>query len=347
MDGGAPANAQITLATLADIAQVHVSTVSRALRASGEAARSNPRYAYIRQLAAELGYEPNPWARTLRTNQSRLLGLIIPRLTDGVLAKMFEAAEDEARRRGYQAVTVSTHDEPGEQGNLIRTLLERKVDGIILGTASQQDNDVETLNAKGVSFVLMNRFTGDYPAVHADDELGGYIATNHLISQGHSRIGFLSGPAGFSTSELRLAGFLRAHERAGLSVDPELVVHSGFSSEDGVRGAVRLLGHMSRPSALFAVNDSTAIGAMAVARDLGLRIPEDLAVVGYNDTDLSSLLPVPLSSVSLPLSDMGRSAVSMLLSILQDLDYEHQVSFVPRLIVRESSRWARTEAVGQ
>ena len=153
----------------------------------------------------------------------------------------------------------------------------------------------------------------------------------------------ISGPSNVSTAHFRLSGYRRAHEELGVLIDPELVVPSMFSPRDGVEAATHLLAMLGRPTAIFAVNDSTAIGAMAVARDLNLRIPDDLAVVGYNDTDLAPLLPVPLSSVSVPIGDMGRAAVDTLIADLtrpEEMPMDGRV-FTPRLIARASSLFRR------
>ncbi len=331
--------ARITIRTIAEELGVHASTVSRALdlRRSGDV--SDEMALRIRALAAKRGYEPNPWARSLRTRESRTLGLLIPRLTDSVLAAMFEAAEDRARDHGYQAVTVSTRDQQHVEKRLVEVLLERRVDGLILATPIVDDPLLPELERQGVRFVLLNRASARYPSVRGDDEAGGYVATRHLLGQGHRRVAMIAGPPNVSTAHFRLSGYRRAHDELGVPIDPELVIPSMFSPRDGVEAATHLLAMRGRPTAIFAVNDSTAIGAMAVARDLNLRIPDDLAVVGYNDTDLAPLLPVPLSSVSLPIGDMGRAAVDTLVSNLtrpEDTPMDGQV-FTPRLVARASS----------
>ena len=294
------ARPRVTIATIADALGVHPSTVSRAL-SDGSQRVSAGRALQIREAAAAMGYQPNPWARSLRTSRSSLIGLVVPRLTDGVLALMFEAAEDRARQFGYQAVTCSTRDVDDEEGRLVRVLLARRVDGLILATPTIHDPLLDELEAAGVPFVLLNRGSGSHPGVRGNDELGGYLATRHLISGGHRRIGFICGSLGVSTAADRRSGYERALMEAGISIDESLVVESSFAAAGGLRAASDLLSRPDRPTAVFAVNDATAIGAMSVARDLGLDIPRDLALIGYNDTDLAALLPVPLSSVAVPL----------------------------------------------
>lgn len=328
---------------VADALGVSPSTVSRALNPAQRGRIGAETVQRVRDAATAMGYAPHPWARSLRTKRTNTLGLVIPRLTDGVLALMFEAAEDRAREAGYFAVTLSTRDREGEQARLVSLLLERRVDGLILATPTVDDPSLDRIAERGTPFVLINRASGHHPGVRGDDELGGYLATQHLISNGHRRVGFVSGPMDVSTSSLRFDGYARAHREAGIPLDSSLVASSSFASEGGFVAAGQLLGRGDRPTAIFAVNDATAIGTLAAARDLGLRVPADLAVVGYNDTELAPMLQVPLSSVALPLEAMGHAAVDMLISVLAGNRPAARI-FPPRLVVRASSRQQRAVA---
>jgi LacI family transcriptional regulator len=325
----------VTIKTIAAAAGVHPSTVSRALRADGEGRVGDKTVKRIRELADSLGYEPNPWARSLRTRQSHTLGLVLPRLTE-FLARMFEGVEDRAREAGYQAVTASTRDEEAEERRLVRGLIERRVDGLIIATSSAENALLDELRARHVPFQLMNRTSGSHPCVSADDELGGYLATKHLLAHGHSRVAFIAGPRRFSTPTMRMRGYVRAHSDEGVPVDEKLIVESGFDAFAGLASASVLLSRSNRPTAIFTVNDAVAIGVLAAARDLGLRVPRDLAVVGYNDNELSQMLPVPLSTVAIPLEEMGRMAVDLLLDQMRT-GRRQSVTLQPRLIVRASS----------
>jgi LacI family transcriptional regulator len=325
-----------TLRTIAEAAGVHPSTASRVLNSDESARVGDETAERVRRVAAKLGYEPHPWARSLRTNRTLMVGLIIPRLTDVVLAQMFEAAEDRAREHGYQAVTLSTRDRPDEERRLVNLLLDRRVDGLILATSLLEDPLLDELEEQGVPFILMNRCSGAHPAVRGDDELGGYLAAKHLLARGHRRIGFAAGPVRVSTAALRLNGFRRAHREAGVDLDESLIVESSFAVDGGVTAGGKLLGLPEPPTAIFAVNDSTALGVMAAARDLGIRVPEEVALVGYNDSEIAGVLPVPLSSVALPLEEIGRLAVDLLLERIAG-QAPRTVVLPPRLKVRASS----------
>lgn len=304
-----------TLRSIAERAGVHPSTASRVLRSAPNRV-SETTAERIRAIAAELAYEPDVQAQALRTRKTLAIGIVIPRLTDMVLSLMVEAASEQARKRGYQAITMSTRDRDEDQSMLVDLLIDRRVDGIILGTVSMEDPLPDDLLRRGVPFVLLNRRSGAHPSVCGDDELGGYLATAHLLEQGHRRIGLVAGPERVSTSVLRLAGYRRAHEEAGLRVDANLIINSLFGVEAGETAAGQLLDLPDPPSAIFAVNDFAAIGAMGAVGARGLRIPLDIAVVGYNGIPIASRLPVPLSTVALPLEEMGRRAIDALLEQL-------------------------------
>lgn len=331
----------VTLEAVARRAGVHVSTASRALNPA-TAGRVNPGTVNrIRQVAQELGYEVNPWARSLRINKTHLIGLVIPRLTESVVATMFEAAEEHARRNDYQAITVSTQDDPGEQDRLVRTLLDRRVDGLVIATCRANDRLPDRLEAAGVPFVLMNRGSGEHASVHADDVRGGYLATQHLIDLGHRHIGMIAGPLDTLPTIQRLEGYRRAHLAAGVPMDEELVMKSRIDMDSGAAGAGQLLSLAQPPTAIFAMNDAVAMGAMWVALQRDCRIPEDLAIVGYNDLPMSARLPIPLTSVAIPLEEMGRYAIDVLVARMGGQPRDNNHVLPVRLCVRASSVPAR------
>lgn len=328
-----PKKQRVTLKTVADIAGVHTSTVSRALNPGEAHLVGASTVQLIKNVAATLGYEPDYWARSLRTQRTLTIGLILPILTDTILAEMFEAAEERARLNDYYALTVSTQGR--DEDDLIDGLIKRRVDGIILATALLEDASLDKLQMRGVPYQLLNRRSGDHPSVRVDDEFGGYLAARHLL-ESHRRVGIITGPMTTSTASDRFDGYRRAHSELGLEVDSQLVVHSTFRARDGISAARKLLSLADPPTAIFAVNDAVAIGILSVARDLGVRVPHDLAIVGYNDNETSEMLSIPLSSISLPLKRIGAIAVDCLLRQIDGAKPE-SVVLSPQLHVRESS----------
>ncbi|WP_213451376.1 LacI family DNA-binding transcriptional regulator [Rhizomonospora bruguierae] len=327
---------QPTLKSIAAAAGVHPSTASRALNGHPDARVPPETLARIQKVARELGYEPNPWARSLRTQRTTMIGLVIPRLTDVVLAQMFEAAEERARILGYQAITVNTFDREESQREIVNRLIDRRVDGLVLATPTIDDQLLPVLAQDNFPFVLLNRAAGDHPSVRGDDELGGYLATRHLLEAGHRRIGHLAGPLTTSTGQFRLEGYKRALREFDVRFAPGLVRCGRFDAQSGLAAAEELLATRNRPTAVFAINDVSALATMAAARRRGLRVPDDLAVVGYNDSETAALLPIPLTSVHVPLPDMGHRAVELLIDRINGAAIE-SVVLPPRLVVRDSS----------
>ena len=261
-----------------------------------------------------------------------MIGLAVPRLTDIVLAQMFEAAQERVRSFGYETITVSGDEQdPGHAS--VHGLLERRVDGLILATANLDAHSLDAFT--DIPFILLNRASGSYPVVRGDDELGGYLATRHLLEMGHRRIAHLAGPRNVSTSRLRLDGYRRALTEFDVPFDSSLVAYSEFDTLSALPAADQLLAK-SHPTAMFCVNDFVAIAAMSKARDRGLRLPDDLAVVGYNDTEVAPLLATPLSTVRMPLQEMGALAADMIFELM-DGHVPESVVLQPELIIRASS----------
>ncbi|HEY0484737.1 MAG TPA: LacI family DNA-binding transcriptional regulator [Mycobacteriales bacterium] len=307
-----------TLATVARRAGVHVSTVSRALSPDETVRRgvSAATAAHIQAIADELGYQPNPAGAALRTGRSQMLGVLVPRLTDIVLATIYEGIDAAASAAGYHTVVANTGDDLDLQHTRADALLARRVDGLILGDARTDSTLAADLARRGIPLVLVSRRLPRRVSVTTDDLLGGRLAGEHLVGIGHRRVGVVAGERYASTGLERTAGFLAAYEEAGLVVPDRYAVTSRFDVAGGRAAAEQLLGLRPRPTAIFAVNDFAAIGVMGAVRDAGLRVGEDVAVVGYNDVPLAAELPVALTSVHAPMFDMGREAAATLLGIL-------------------------------
>lgn len=330
----------VTMRTIAQRAGVHVSTVSRALRADPSAAEpvgvSAAEAARIRAIAAEAGYRPDPNAASLTTRRTRVVGVLVPQLSDTVLATVYEGIEEHATERGYQTIVSNTHDDLGEQRRRLDLLLSRRVDGLVLGDAHVDGTFLEEVVATGVPFVLVNRHAAGHVAVTADDLAGGRLVAQHLAALGHEHIGIVAGLPWASTGIDRTNGCRGWLAEHGLPVPDDYVVTSTFDPAGGRAAAERLLDLDPRPTAIFAVNDNTAIGVMGAARDRGLRSGEDLAVVGYNDISTARELPVPLTTVRNPLTVMGRTAAQLLFAILAGEPVE-SVRLQPTLVVRSST----------
>jgi LacI family transcriptional regulator len=305
----------VTLAEIADRAGVHVSTVSRALspEPAGVGAAMVER---IRVLAEELGYRRDAAAHTLRTGHSRMIGVLVPRLTDVALATIYDGIDRTATLAGYNTVVANTRDDPALQRSRLDLLLARRVDGLILGDSRSNSNLIPELRRARVPYVLVMRRLPRQISVTTDDTAGGRLAARHLLELGHERVGVVAGDPATSTGAERTRGFRDTYAEAGSPIPDEYVVESDFHVGGGRRAAELLLRLPVRPTAVFAVNDVTAIGVMGAVRDAGLQVGTDVAVVGYNDLDLAAQLPIGLTSVRSPLGEMGELSARMLLDML-------------------------------
>lgn len=302
---------RVTILDVAAAAGVSKSTVSRILderlpRSDSETARR------VRRIAAELGYVRDSSAANLRRGRTNTIGVVVPRLTDTVMAMLYEALAHACQRSGQFAIVATTDDDPDADRAAARALIQRGVDGLVLSTARDDDDFQAELIGRGVPFVLALRTDGKSLSSVGDDELGGYLATRHLIDLGHRRIGIIAGPHYASSSRGRLAGYRRAMAEAGVEVAPDRVVESTFGIDSGAEAAERLMRLAPRSTAIFAVNDNVAVGALSTLTRLGLSVPEDVSLVGYNDIPLVSRLPIPMTTVRVPFDQIAVAALDLL-----------------------------------
>jgi LacI family transcriptional regulator len=334
-----PRQRRVTLKDIAREAGVSVASASRALHGvtGGARAPSADTAARVRATAARLGYSRDQLATGLRTRRSRLLGMLVPRLSDYVLATIYEGVEEAARLAGYRTVVANTYDDPDEQRARADVMLDHRVEGLIIGDASARGDLLDDLERRGVPFVLVSRRTAGHPAVTGDDLAGGRLVAEHLLDLGHGRVAVLAGEPYASTGTDRTRGFLECWSASGQSVPADWIVHGPFDAAGGRQAMQRVLDTPGPPpTAVFAVNDFAAIGAMGALRDAGLRVGRDVAIVGYNDVSLAAELPIPLSTVATPNLEMGRRGVQLLLEIL-DGGRPASVLLPPKLRVRASS----------
>jgi LacI family transcriptional regulator len=330
----------VTLKELAARANVHPSTVSRVANNDPGLRIAATTRTRIEALLRETEYRPNGVARGLKLRQTLVLAVVIPDITNPFFAALFRGIEDGATPRGYQALLCNTDGIPERQRAHLQSLAARRVDGVILASTFLKDPAVRWLRHQRTPYVLVNRFSeeGADPFVGSDDVVGATLATQHLIGLGHVRIGHLAGQPTVSTGVLRRKGYHAAMAEAGIPADPDLLVEAGFVEEGGAHAMEQLLSLKHPPTAIFAVTDMTAIGAYGAARKLGLRIPEDLAIVGYNDIPLAGRLIPGLTTVHVPIHEFGSVAARMLLEQIETgVLTPRRVVFAPQLVIRGSS----------
>lgn len=333
---GAESNRQrVTVRTIAEAAGVHYTTVSRVL-AQPSSPKESPTARLVRSIAIEHGYSRNVWAASLRSGRTQMIGVVAPHLTDVLMAEIYEAIQRRAAELGYLAVGSASHDEEDKQGRQIRDLVARRVDGLLIGDAHLDGGQMLDVLDQDFPFVLFVRRFSDWPHIGWDDEHGGYLVGRHFVAEGHKRFGVIAGPPHASPSVDRVQGFRRAIEEAGFSPSSVLHVGSSFDVAGGRAGAEQILEAKYLPTAVFAMNDYSAIGAMGAFRSRGLEVGRDIAVSGYNNASIAAELTIPLTSVSVPTEELGAGSLDMLIARLGGASVRSRL-FTPSLIARESS----------
>lgn len=330
----------LTLKELGRLAGVHPSTVARVLNDDPHQRVSEEVRHRIVTLAHEHGYQPNRLARSLRTKRSYVVGTIIPDIANPFFALIFRGIEDALAEHDYSVILANTDDAPAREAHSIAMLRGRQVDGLILATVRRTDTSIQALADAGFPFVLVNRHTEPITpnAVVPDDHAGAFAAVEHLIGLGHRRIAHIAGADNISTGHWRRRGYRDALQRHGLPFDPALLVHGTYREPGGYEAMKRLLALPDPPTGVFAVNDLAASGALQAAREAGLRVPDDLSIVGFNDIPTSVRVAPRLTTIHLPLHAMGVAAAQRLM--VQMLGQEKPstpVTIPVTLIPRESS----------
>ncbi|MDP9320833.1 MAG: LacI family transcriptional regulator [Chloroflexota bacterium] len=332
---GAPRRTRSTIVDVAKAAQVHPSTVSRALSPQpGNVLRPETR-ARVVAAADRLGYRPSALARSLRLRRTLTLGMLVPDIANTFLAGIIKGAEEAAHERGYTLVLCNTADLPEREATYIRVLREREVDGILVASTRLAAATVDALRADRFPFVLVNRGAGgaDDLAVTVDNVGLAASVIDHLAALGHRRIGHVAGPRTTTTGADRADGAQAAGLRHGLRIS---VVDAEAWSELGGYRAARQLLRDGVPTAVFGANDLIALGVLRAAREESLAVPEDLALVGFNDIAEASLLD--LTTVHVPQEEMGARAARLLIARLEGEPIaEPRVVLAAELVVRGSS----------
>jgi len=333
---------RVSIKDIARAANVSHSTVSRAL--SDSPLISAETKVRIQRLAREMGYTPDAIARSLVTQQTRTVGVVVTTITDPWVAEVVQGIEDAAHENGYSVILASGASEPGRELATVEMLRSKRVDGLIVTSSRVGALYLEHLERIGVPVVLVNNHneqSGRYTfSVSVDNQHGGYLATNHLIERGHRRIAYISGAADHSDDADRLTGYRQALDENGLTFDPTLVMSGNGQLNGGERALHTLTGLGAPPTAAFCYNDMTAIGLLFAARREGLSVPYNLAVVGFDDIPFARYVQPALTTIAQPQRDMGRQAMSMALALMDTGDSAPSLSDVVvqgELVVRESS----------
>lgn len=327
----------VTLEEIARASGFSISTVSRAL--------TNPNYPvnaatrqHIVEVAHAMGYKPNLAARSLRTDQTNTIGIIADDILSPFVPPIIRGIQDYLREHDYLSLIINSDWDPDIEQDAINALISRPVDGIVFTESSHLAIN-ENLRQSGRPYVFAHRLFGSTipNSVVPDDHYGATLAVRHLVNLGHQRIAMIKGREGWHSASRRFAGYQAELAAQNIAFDPELIQQGDWEYEGGYQAARKLLAVTPAPTAIFAANDLMALGAICAAQDSGLRVPQDVAVVGYDNREFTRIIRPTITTVSMPVYEMGHTAAELLLNQIRDgqQDFE-EIKIKGRLHIRES-----------
>jgi LacI family transcriptional regulator, galactose operon repressor len=307
---------------VARAAGISVATVSRVLNDKGPV-RAETRQRVL-DAVERLGYVPHSAARSLSTRRTMSIGVLLPDMHGAFFGEIVRGIDLAARAAGYHLLVSGSHSDAAETAALLQTLHGR-VDGLILMTPALGHAWLDKVLPRRVPVVLLNPRSepaagdddgaaGRHDSLRIDNQLGARLAVEHLIGLGHRSIAFVGGPADNADAAERLAGYREALEQGGLPIVPRLEMAGDFGEESGLQAGAKMAALMPHPTAIFAANDAMAIGCLAAMRERGLRVPEDVSLVGFDDVPIARYLTPALTTVQVPIAELGRQAMARLLA---------------------------------
>jgi LacI family transcriptional regulator len=334
-----------TMKEVARIANVSVQTVSAVINEKpGITAETRLR---VMAIVQELDYRPFSVAQSLRTRQTKTIALLISNISNPVFATIASVAEDFAYQAGYSLVVYNTHDDVEREARYLRMASERWVEGLIFVAAQDNIERMNALESAGIPAVAIDRLPESYsgPVVTLDNREAGRLAAQHLLDLGHSQIAHISGPLRLRLARERLDGFRTTLEEQGHSLAALVGGEGNWECEDGYVAMQELLATKPLPSGVFCANDRMAIGAIRAIIEAGLRVPEDISVIGLDDLEVAPYQNPPLTTVRQSLTTLATRAVQLLLEIMAEREpVETQIVLAPTLVVRQSTAQARALA---
>ncbi len=338
---------RLTMAQIAQEAGVSTTTVSKVLNElPGVGIKTRAR---IQQLIDQNDYVQNHAARHLRKGQSGLIDLVIMRLEGGYDLGIMHGVQEALEESGHRLVIFATNENETTERLWLRSMLDHASDGVLLLLPYERIGIANSLMAQNIPFIAIgdrNEPTTLFPTIGSTIWLGGYTATQYLISLGHRRIGIITGPLHLTTSRARLAGYREALERAGIPIDTSLICEGNYLLGDGLTQTTAMLDLSEPPTAIFAGNDAQATGVYQALYERNIRIPDAMSVIGFDDVTYTAQMSPPLTTIHQPLFEMGRMAANMLLRLIsgQPLDSNH-VELSTSLVIRESCSPPRKESL--
>jgi LacI family transcriptional regulator len=330
----------VSIRDVAAAAGVSVATVSRVLSpATAEVPMRKETRDRVERAIEQLGYRPNDLARALLQHRTSAIGLVVPDISNPYYPPLVRGVEDVASSQGYRIVLCNTDRDPAKISGYLDTLIKTRVDGIVVAGGGWADVPDRTavLGTYRTGLVAVGRHDTGHPSVRIDNVAASRDAAEHLLGLGHRRTAFLGGPAASTTVQDRARGYRDATAAAGLCESGKAVRYGEFTEESGYAMTKELLGGSPPPTALLCANDRIALGAYAAAADAGRRVPDDVSVVGFDDTPIARYVRPTLTTVAIPTYEMGRVAMRLLLAQLEGSSEPELETMPTRLVVRGST----------
>lgn len=288
-----------------------------------------------------LNYAPSALARSLKLNQTRTIGMLITASTNPFYSELVRGVERSCFERGYSLVLCNTEGDEQRMNSNLETLMQKRVDGLLLlCTETHQPSQEIMQRYPSIPTVMMDwaPFDGDSDLIQDNSLLGGDMATQYLIEKGYTRIACIAGPLDKTPARLRLEGYQAAMQRSGLPLHEEYVITSDFEFGGGLTAMQALLGLAEPPQAVFVSNDAMAVGVYLALYQAGLSVPQDMAVVGYDDIELAGFMTPPLTTIHQPKDELGELAIDVLIHrMAQPGQKQQRVQLTPELVVRGSA----------
>ncbi|EGR0891457.1 substrate-binding domain-containing protein [Vibrio cholerae] len=331
------------MATMKDIARlagVSTSTVSHVINKSRFV--SDEIAERVNNAAQQLNYAPSALARSLKMNRTKTIGMLVTTSTNPFFGEVVKGVERSCYHQGYNLILCNTEGDNQRMKASINTLLQKRVDGLLLMCSTLEGERLDVFDRyPDIPIVVMDWG----PILFASDKIqdnslqGGYMAAKHLIECGHKEIGCITGPLIRHQAQMRYEGYKRALAEAGIAINPDWIVESDFECEGGYQAFEKLYQRGKLPSALFVSNDMMAMGVIQAASQRGLRVPDDLSLIGYDDVHIAKFMTPALTTIHQPKYRLGKAAIDTLLYRLENLDTTAQVvQLEPTLVVRNSVR---------
>jgi LacI family transcriptional regulator len=335
------AKPRITLKDVAIKVGVHSSTVSRALNPATKGMVTKKIAAQVISAATDMGYRPNTFAQSLKTNRSYTIGVLVPDLTNPAFAPIINGIENMLETHGYSVMVASTYNLAKKQQSTLNKFRERQVDGLIIATAMRGDKLIKDCILEGTPFVEAVRASGntDVCSVISDEITGGIMVISHLAQLGHKKIAYIAGPQFLSTGFNRYQGFLQGMKKNGLIVDQNLIIScSAFSEEEARNAASKLLTNKRKITAIYVGNDIMALGVYNELEAQAIKCGKDISVVGFDDMPFANKFNPPLTTIHTPMINVGTEAARILLDKINEINIPAQIIKIkPELVIRSSS----------